>query len=576
MRESETDIDVEPPPLLHVAPSARGAQILVVDDEATMRLMCRSVLESDGFKVIEAADGAEAVQAIEDNAPELILLDAMMPTLPGLEALARIRRLPNGQQVPVLMVTGLVDDLTINAAFEAGASDFIAKPINWAILRQRVRRAISAYRAEREVLHLAYHDTLTGLPNRRLFLERLERALVRARRYGTVVALMFIDLDGFKAVNDNFGHEAGDELLRQVAKALQLAVRSSDTVARFGGDEFNILIEDVGHSAEVRGIAEKINSTLSGSGKLQHETLLVAASIGVAIFPEDALDATNLIKCADKAMYEAKSAGTGCTKFFEEESEVRAEADATFDPAALRRMLEQGDLLYDFWQRVDLRTGKPVTGVVRLSGAAGSESLPEQLIAGFDRSGMSLPYLQHLLRSVLPTIDAGQHRAGPALALELSPLQLAAADVVEVVASELSQVGLPGSVLEICVQGLRVGGLDEAAEKHLAGLVELGCFVALRGRELGSVPVTLLSTLGVSAVHVDRATRLLAADSIERRTEWPGWVAMADVYAFTLVAGDVADINELPNLGKLGFHAAQGPFQGGGRVAYGNPEGVQV
>lgn len=556
----ESDSNDQAPPLLHIAPSARGAQILVVDDEATMRLMCRSVLESDGFKVIEAADGAEAVRAIEDSAPELILLDAMMPNLPGLEALAQIRRLPNGQQVPVLMVTGLVDDLTINAAFEAGASDFIAKPINWAILRQRVRRAISAYRAEREVLHLAYHDTLTGLPNRRLFLERLERALVRARRYGTVVALMFIDLDGFKAVNDNFGHEAGDELLRQVAKALQLAVRSSDTVARFGGDEFNILIEDVGQSSEIRGIAEKINGTLGRSGKLRHETVSVAASIGVAVFPEDALDSTNLIKCADRAMYEAKAAGPGRTRFFEDNSEVRTQADSAQDPALLRRMLDNGELLFDYGQRIDLRSGQGVADVVRLAGSTDVEIAPEQLVAAFDRTGMSLPYLRHLLRSVLPRVDASHHRVGPALAIDLSPLQLASPDVVELVATELSALGLPGSVLEINVYGLRTGGMDEPALANLNGLVELGCFAALTGRALGTVPVSTLSGLGISAVRVDRATRLLLPESLERRTEWPAWVALAQVYALTLVAGDVTDPNDFQHLEKLGFHAAQGHF----------------
>lgn len=545
------------------APSARGARILVVDDEATMRLMCRSVLESDGFEVLEADDGEQALRVIESEAPELVLLDAMMPNLPGIEALEHIRRTPNGQQVPILMVTGQVDDQTINAAFEAGASDFIAKPINWAILRQRARRSVSAYRAEREVRHLAYHDTLTGLPNRRLFLERLERALVRARRYGTVVALMFIDLDGFKAVNDNFGHEAGDLLLKRVASALQTAVRSSDTVARFGGDEFNILIEDVAQPGEVRGIAEKLSATLGRSANLEHAGGRVGASIGVAVFPEDALDAAALIKCADQAMYVAKSAGVGGTHFHEGDSSAFIdEAVGTRDAAALRSLVERGELLFDFRQRIDLRTRQRVADTVRLVGVMDGSLTAEQAVEAFDQAGLSMLYLKDLLQSVLPRVDDNQPRMEPVLSLELSLTQLAASSLVEVIAAELAQNGLSGSVLEVVVPLLRAPsrsvGVDDAVISNIAAVRDLGCFVALSGRELGSVPLSLINALGVSAVRIEQAPRLLHGEPRERTELWPAWVAVARASDLRLVAADVMQAGDLPALEKLGFHAAQG------------------
>ena len=150
------------------------ARILVVDDDGTMRLMLRRVLERDGYAVEEADNGVQSLERFQAYEPDIVLMDGAMPELDGFAACASMQRLPGGNDTPVLMITGLNDDESVERAFSSGAADYITKPVNWAVLRQRVRRMVNERRAERHINFLAYHDALTGLPNRTLFIERLE------------------------------------------------------------------------------------------------------------------------------------------------------------------------------------------------------------------------------------------------------------------------------------------------------------------------------------------------------------------------------------------------------------------
>ncbi len=174
--------------------------------------------------------------------------------------------------------------------------------------------------AERKIMHLAHHDYLTDLPNRALFLDRLEQAIVLARRAGTKVAIVFLDLDGFKLVNDRLGHDVGDMLLQDVAARLGEIVRSSDTVARVGGDEFTLVLNHIGIKEDASIVAEKIIATLSEPFNLRGEQCQVGCSIGIAVFPEDAEDPKMLLKRADEAMYLAKQDGKNRCKFYMNEA----------------------------------------------------------------------------------------------------------------------------------------------------------------------------------------------------------------------------------------------------------------
>jgi diguanylate cyclase (GGDEF)-like protein len=280
--------------------------------------------------------------------PDVILMDAMMPVMDGFTACARMQELPNAADIPVLMITALQDNSSVERAFAAGASDYIPKPIHYAVLSQRVRRIIEANRAEKRIRHLAYNDVLTNLPNRTLFFELLAKSIDHARGSEQQVAVLFMDLDRFKYVNDNLGHAVGDRLLQAVAQRVRQTVRADDTVARLGGDEFTVVLNDLDSPAAAATAAHNIVRALSAPFPIDGHEIFVTASVGIAMFPHDGSDVAALVKHADSAMYRAKRTNTGF-QFYESSMEhsisehVRLESD-------LRRAMEQQHQLEVYYQ----------------------------------------------------------------------------------------------------------------------------------------------------------------------------------------------------------------------------------
>ena len=292
-----------------------GARILIVDDDSATRMLIRHTLERYGYVVAEADNGKVALGIIEQVNPALVLLDGSMPEMDGFTVCADLKSRPTTKNTPILMVTSLDDESSIARAFEAGASDYITKPVNWAVLRHRLRRVITESQDQKRIDHMAYHDALTGLPNRVLLLDRLEQALGRARRHNETVALLFLDLDGFKQVNDTMGHDAGDRLLKEVADRLVSFVRSSDTAARLGGDEFVLLLVSKVSRYGVSVVAQKVLDELSRPYRLP-DLASVKASVGAALYPMDGEDVGTLVANADAAMYRAKEKGGNTYEFF--------------------------------------------------------------------------------------------------------------------------------------------------------------------------------------------------------------------------------------------------------------------
>ena len=433
--------------------AAVAKQILVVDDDATTRILLRAALRQAGFAVTLAVDGEDALRQFSAQARDLVMLDVEMPGLSGNEVCARMRA-QTGELLPIVMVTGSDDVASIEKAYDSGATDFIAKPINPALVGHRVKyllrsaqarldlRAADASNAailralpdplfevdidgrilnfhaprargrcarapqdylgrtvaevlapsaaqvcmtalqealvsgqstgaqvelelpkgtqwfelsvsrkevdagqkplfivlsrnvtqrrlaEQQVLRLAHFDSLTGLPNRPAFLERVNREIARAGHEGSKLGVLFMDLDGFKQINDSMGHAAGDEVLQAVADRLREVVRPSDLVSRFaqtrsemelarlGGDEFTALLLGLSEPGDALVVAHRIRDALARPLALQGQPLTVGASIGISIFPIDGNDAATLLDRADTAMYRAKAAGKGVCELY--------------------------------------------------------------------------------------------------------------------------------------------------------------------------------------------------------------------------------------------------------------------
>lgn len=268
-----------------------------------------------------------------------IILDLGLPDAKGLEALHRTHAAaPN---VPTVVLTGMDDEDLARQALHEGAQDYLIKgQIETRGLMRALRYAIERKAMEEtarvqaiEISHSAEHDSLTGLPNRTLFRDRLGQAIALAGRHNKKAAVLFLDLDGFKHVNDSLGHPTGDKLLQSVAGRLETCVRSIDTVSRQGGDEFVVLLRDMDKPEAAAIIADRMLKAVKAAHDIDGSTLHITTSIGISVFPDDGLTADTLIKNADTAMYQAKDMGRQSYRFF---------TSALNDRAVERQALEEG------------------------------------------------------------------------------------------------------------------------------------------------------------------------------------------------------------------------------------------
>ena len=286
-----------------------AARILVVDDDPGMRLLLRQLLEQDGHVVEEAEDGETSLAMFERSTPDVVLLDANMPGMDGFTVCAQLQKRLTTRNVPIVMITARTDENSITRAFDVGATDYTAKPINPVLLRHRLQRTIAMCRHQARVDYLAHYDPVTGVSNRVLFLDRFQHVLARARRTKELVGLLYLDVDRFKPVNDTLGHSAGDQLLREVGDRIANLARSCDTVARFGGDEFVVLLTAGVSESGMKIVGQKMVTLVSAPFSLAEGPVSITASVGGALYPRDGHGASTLLKSADAAMYTAKQSG---------------------------------------------------------------------------------------------------------------------------------------------------------------------------------------------------------------------------------------------------------------------------
>ncbi|MBA5606159.1 diguanylate cyclase [Duganella sp. FT3S] len=292
-----------------------NAKILVVDDCADNIDLMLEILRDAGYTDVKSTMLPEQVCPLHrQHCYDLILLDLQMPGLNGFQVMKGLKEIEQGGYLPVLALTAQPSFKI--AALEAGARDFISKPFDLLEVHKRIHNMLEVRLLYKELAQyskqqqeLALHDPLTGLPNRRLLEDRIATVLQHAVRQHTKAAVMYLDLDGFKGINDTYGHACGDEVLKMVAQRLTGCSRKEDTVARVGGDEFVIVLGDVTTLRDAQEPAAKLIEAVSEPYQINGLTLKLSTSIGISLFPDDADNVDALIGVADMALYQAKRSG---------------------------------------------------------------------------------------------------------------------------------------------------------------------------------------------------------------------------------------------------------------------------
>jgi len=536
--------------------------VVLADDDPSIRLMVRHVLESEDYDIVEAADGLEAIKAVEQYHPALILLDAIMPGLDGFSTCQKIKE--NGHtDIPVMMITGLDDDASVERAYEVGAIDFITKPIKWAVLKHRVKSVVAKVIAERKVELLAYRDSLTSLPNRLLFADRLEQSVMRAERSHTSMALMLIDIDDFKLVNDSFGHDAGDKLIQAVGQLISRSLRRADTIARLGGDEFAVIIESIDGPQDAISIADNLTTILEHNVRLDDQETYTSASIGIAIYPDDGKDARTILKNADTAMFRAKENGRHCFQFFKPEMSVSAMERLDLENS-LKAAFENDEFLLHYQPIINLQDNEivGVEALLRWQHPDKGIIQPADFIPAAEDCGLIIALGEWVVFSVCKQLQVWQS-AGlkqQNVSINLSAHQFEQQDLLAVFTQAIAENNIKASSLSVEVTEDTLIDSDGEVDATLKKLRDMGIKVMLDDFGTGYASLAYLKEFPVDVVKIDREFVSGIPDSDEDNATVNAIAGLTHGLKLDLLAEGVETESQLSVLKDLGCQYGQGFF----------------
>lgn len=668
--------------------------VLVADDDPVMRLLMIEMLDQVGLDGIEAEDGRQAVAVFQSMAPDLILMDVDMPNMDGFSACREIRRIETGAAVPIIMVTGGDDIEAVTSAYEAGATDFVSKPINWPILGHRVlyvlrasdaivrlriadahNRAVLAAipdtffrlskegyyldyeqghdatastpvdqcvgkhiaevlpkeiadrileqmqvvldtqqirsvdydlmragaihhfearlvatgpdevlglvrdiserkRTEEQIRRLAYCDSLTGIPNRQAFLETLERELHRSKVGNKKFAVLFMDLDAFKRINDTLGHNVGDHLLKIVSERLRETIRPSDLVsrgdqphnlARLGGDEFTILIPDLERVENALNVAHRVKDAMRRPFLIEGHEIFVTASIGISLFPEDGDDCDSLLKYADTAMYHAKNCGKNNAKLYSSSLTMQIMSHVKLE-VGLRKALKNEELYLLYQPQIDVRSAEivGVEALVRWRHPERGLISPTEFIPLAEETGLIVPIGEWVLRTACIQAKQWQKATQRSLrmAVNLSAKQFKDENLTQIVLSALSDTGLDPRCLEL---ELTEGTLMDDARVTMATLEQLraiGVYLSIDDFGTGYSSMNYLKRFDVRTLKIDKSFICGLPQDSENAAITRAIIAMAHGLKMVVVAEGVETDEQLVLLEEYGCDMVQGFYLG--------------
>lgn len=550
-------------------------KILLVDDDKDDYVITRDLLSEIkelryDLEWVPTYDAA--LKAMRANDYDVFLFDYRLGDRTGLDLLRET--VANGYKVPVILLTGQGDHEVDVEAMELGASDYLVKGrIDASLLEHSIRYAIEAKRAEEEIIRIAYYDNLTNLPNRILLKDRLKLAVAHCDRYQRLLAMLFLDLDNFKRINDTLGHVVGDLLLKEVANRLVGCVRISDsvarqnideldtTVARLGGDEFTILLSEITDIQDVAKIARRILDAVSQPFLLNNQEVVITVSIGIIIYPSDGDNVDILLKNVDVAMYHAKNQGRNNYQFYRQSLNATAFERLELENH-LHKALDRGEFLLYYQPRMDIRTGKIVGMEALLRWQHPDKGMipPAEFINLAEETGLIVPIGEWVLNTACAQNKAWQAEgiASICMSVNLSGRQFRQQNLSEIVDRVLSDTGLDPRYLEL-----------EITESIIMQNVELtiAMFHELKGRGLqismddfgtGYSSFSYLTRFPLDVIKIDRSFIRYIPENQNDIAIVKAIIAMSKTLKLTIVAEGVETEQQLEFLLEQGCDAMQG------------------
>jgi diguanylate cyclase (GGDEF)-like protein len=497
-------------------------QMLIIDDDEYVRGLLVSIL-SDNYDCAQAESAEDALISLADSHFDLVISDIQMGGMSGLELVPRVHAID--PDAVVMVVSGQRNIEAAIAAIHVGAFDYIMKPFNIPHLEAAVKRALKHSELLRknrigkeqiesllrqrtaEVDRLAYYDTLTDLPNRTLFEDRVTQALAVGQAKQTL-AVLFVSLDQLKKVNDTLGHASGDRLLKKAASRLRLCVTESDTVGRFGGEEFGILLSADKEATDVLEIIGAIRQALKPSFDLDGQWLFGTVSIGVSVFPTDAKDAQSLLKNAGAALYRAKAAGGDNYQFYTPEMNAIASRRLGLE-TSLRQALANGELLLHYQPRVvvDSVEINAVEALLRWRHPKLGIIAPSDFIPLAEETGLILPIGEWVLREACRQNKLWQDQdfAPMRVGVNISALQLQRQDLAETVVRILEETDLAPHSLELELTESSIMSNAGTTIDVLTHLQTMGVMISIDDFGTGFSSLSYLKRLPIDTLKIDQS-----------------------------------------------------------------------
>jgi diguanylate cyclase (GGDEF)-like protein/PAS domain S-box-containing protein len=683
-------------------PETQSPVVLIIDDDQTLHLWANRNLIGAGFQLISCMDGEEGIEKFNEFVPNIVMVDVEMPGMNGFETCAKLRSMPGGKNIPIVMMTVTEDHQKIAQAYASGATDFAVKPINWKVLEHRLNYMVKAtynfyqleqtemrlskakqmarlgywewkieteksfwsdeffailgldkgnFRPDREnytdfihpedkayvvgqlqvaiqtkipamieyrvitaagqvrfilqhmhpnvdhkgrlnsiigiaqditerkdqenkIRHLAYYDEVTQLPNRVFFLKFLAKTLELAKRHNRIFAIMFLDLDGFKGINDTYGHQVGDELLLEIAKRLSNGLRCSDMasrfyerfdhkidVARLGGDEFTILLNELARPEDAGIVAERIRQWITEPVALGDRLIHVDVSIGIAVFAQDGNDANTLMKNADIAMYHAKKMGKGQFQFFHEAMSVRAKKRLEME-THMHHAIANNELRLHYQPIMDTASGRMVGAEALLRWVSPQLGLlpPNDFISLAEENGLINQFGEWAIREVCRQYKdwLGQGLGELVIAVNMSTLQFNQPGFIPMIAEIIQEYDVNPAFLTFELTESTIMADTENMLTKLKSLKNLGVKLALDDFGTGYSSLRYLNRFPLDALKIDRSFVQELPDNTDAAAIVNTILALAKALNLNTIAEGVENQQQLAFLKGTTCSALQG------------------